>query len=600
MLPPNQNFPIISSQILSNIKYNEIKNNTERNSINDKIMPNTKYINNTTNKDQDSFQKMIPIDNYNFHKRIDSPFLLKGKKPISSEKIKVEINKPQKENKNPKKKLIKKKSIEKCRIYIQQLQNYIKIKEEEIKSLKKELQNKSKNIKKNFFENLDTGGMGLNILSSKQQNNEKIKNIKRIYKIQFLDKMEILSINKNININIEKRDSIEILPTIKTFLKAQKVNEMIINPFKKKNYIQILDQLAIYKNNKIKYLKIEDRDSIEILPTLKTPLQAQKVNQMFIERLEIPDFLIQNLDNMVIMKGNKIINMIESRDSIKITEEKITEKTPLQAQHIENMIIDSFESENIQISESKDFLKTPRNKNFQKIRNSIEHVPLKKSPLQLKTAEDLKNKYLKKYKSENKEFNNKNIIEKEGFKIDYIESINVCNITFKPKSNYKNYNYDKSFIKPSLKMQNKEKISKIINNRNNHKIEEISYKNKDIKYNLATPKPSILPLSKTTKNINKPKNESKKDKNNNNKKGDNNNNYYRKINLFENNKNNNNGCGIKKGRNVRVIRTQKYGPSIIEKRFVAHSCEKCNENLHFKVNDSIKDNFHAIHSIKQK
>lgn len=600
MLPPNQNFPIISSQILSNIKYNEIKNNTERNSINDKIMPNTKYINNTTNKDQDSFQKMIPIDNYNFHKRIDSPFLLKGKKPISSEKIKVEINKPQKENKNPKKKLIKKKSIEKCRIYIQQLQNYIKIKEEEIKSLKKELQNKSKNIKKNFFENLDTGGMGLNILSSKQQNNEKIKNIKRIYKIQFLDKMEILSINKNININIEKRDSIEILPTIKTFLKAQKVNEMIINPFKKKNYIQILDQLAIYKNNKIKYLKIEDRDSIEILPTLKTPLQAQKVNQMFIERLEIPDFLIQNLDNMVIMKGNKIINMIESRDSIKITEEKITEKTPLQAQHIENMIINSFESENIQISESKDFLKTPRNKNFQKIRNSIEHVPLKKSPLQLKTAEDLKNKYLKKYKSENKEFNNKNIIEKEGFKIDYIESINVCNITFKPKSNYKNYNYDKSFIKPSLKMQNKEKISKIINNRNNHKIEEISYKNKDIKYNLATPKPSILPLSKTTKNINKPRNESKKDKNNNNKKGDNNNNYYRKINLFENNKNNNNGCGIKKGRNVRVIRTQKYGPSIIEKRFVAHSCEKCNENLHFKVNDSIKDNFHAIHSIKQK
>ena len=600
MLPPNQNFPIISSQILSNIKYNEIKNNTERNSINDKIMPNTKYTNNTTNKDQDSFQKMIPIDNYNFHKRIDSPFLLKGKKPISSEKIKVEINKPQKENKNPKKKLIKKKSIEKCRIYIQQLQNYIKIKEEEIKSLKKELQNKSKNIKKNFFENLDTGGMGLNILSSKQQNNEKIKNIKRIYKIQFLDKMEILSINKNININIEKRDSIEILPTIKTFLKAQKVNEMIINPFKKKNYIQILDQLAIYKNNKIKYLKIEDRDSIEILPTLKTPLQAQKVNQMFIERLEIPDFLIQNLDNMVIMKGNKIINMIESRDSIKITEEKITEKTPLQAQHIENMIIDSFESENIQISESKDFLKTPRNKNFQKIRNSIEHVPLKKSPLQLKTAEDLKNKYLKKYKSENKEFNNKNIIEKEGFKIDYIESINVCNITFKPKSNYKNYNYDKSFIKPSLKMQNKEKISKIINNRNNHKIEEISYKNKDIKYNLATPKPSILPLSKTTKNINKPKNESKKDKNNNNKKGDNNNNYYIKINMFENNKNNNNGCGIKKGRNVRVIRTQKYGPSIIEKRFVAHSCEKCNENLHFKVNDSIKDNFHAIHSIKQK
>ena len=147
-------------------------------------------------------------------------------------------------------------------------------------------------------------------------------------------------------------------------------------------------------------------------------------------------------------------------------------------------------------------------------------------------------------------------------------------------------------------------------NSNNHKLEEISYKNKKYTYNLATPKPSILPLSRTTKNINNiSKYENKRDRNKtNNKYNDNNkvesskySNYIRKKKVDENkDRNTNNECENKKGRNVRVIRTQKNGPSIIEKRFIAHSCEKCSNDLNFKKINVIRDNFHEIHSIKKK
>ena len=95
----------------------------------------------------------------------------------------------------------------------------------------------------------------------------------------------------------------------------------------------------------------------------------------------------------------------------------------------------------------------------------------------MKNAEDLKNKYLKKYKSENKESNNLNK-NAEELKIDYIESINICNITSKPKSNYKNYNYGNALIKPTLKMQSIKNSKTVRSNINNHKLEEISYTNK--------------------------------------------------------------------------------------------------------------------------
>lgn len=621
MITEELNMPAFSSQKLLQISsYNEL-NNTYKDSVNRQLSPLPICINSII-KYNESSQRTFTNKNNDFRKRIDSPLIINSqnlKQSIPSEKIEGEKNKIQKEKNNPKPIIPKTKLIEKYKIYIQQLQQYLKIKDEEINSLKKDLQNKSKPINKKGFGNLDTGGMGVVILAGKKQshNNESISP-KRIYKIQFLDKMEILNINKNNDINIESRDSIEILSTIKKPLKAQKVMEMTIKPLIQLNYIQILDQMAILNEKpKINNIKIEGRDSIEILPTAKTPLKAQKVNQMKVEKMEIPEFLIQNLDNMIVIKGNRKNNMIESRDCIGIFCE---ERIPLKAQHIGNMIIDSFESDKnlIKLSEKKDILKTPRNKNLQKIRNSIEHVPLKKSPLQMKNAEDLKNKYLKKNKSENKEINKYNAKIKKELKNDYIETITDCKYNYKPKSKYKYYNYESVSIKPTLKMQNSNNnYTKITNISNNHKLEEISYKNKNFKYNLAIPKPSILPLSRTTKNINISKYENRRDSNS-NKSSNINYNSIKSINKGEcvnkgecikknvrndNHKNNKcinyNECENKKGRNVKVIRTQKNGPSIIEKRFIAHSCEKCNNYLNFKKN-SIRDNFHEIHSIKQK
>ena len=605
MLSQNQLFTVISSNIASNLSSHNEKNtkNTYNNIANKKLSP---IENNNKNKKYDSSQKSFIINNNTIgQKRMDSPFKLKAQKNIEqtpTDKIKV-VSKNKKE-KNIKQHSLKNKNVEKYKIFIQKLQKYLNLKEKKIKSLKIELQNKSKIINKRCFENLDTIGMEIIILASKKQMNE--NGIKRIYKIQFLDKMEILNINKNNNIIIETRDTIEILPKMKTSLKAQKVNGMTIRPLERMNYIQILDQLTILKNNKRnKYIKIEERDKIEILPTIKTPLQAQKVNQIYIERLEIPEFLIQNLDNMIVLKGHKKLNMIESRDSIQIISE---ENIILKAQHIGNMLIDSCEY-NKKIgynSHCKEILKTPRSNNIQKLRNSIEKVPQKKSPLHLKSVEDLKNEYLKKNKSENRELN-KDIkeFEKDEYKIDNIGSINVYNINSKQNFSCNNYNYDNVSIKPTLKMKNSNYSRRINNNTNNHKLEEISYKNKKYAYNLAKPKPSILPLSRTTKNINNiAKYENKRDKNDgvcndNNKCGSYNNSNYMREKYSKENKISNNECE-NKGRNVRVIRTQKNGPSIIEKRFIAHSCEKCSNYLNFKKNNSIRDNFHEIHSIKKK
>ena len=614
MIHEEQNMPAFSSPKLFQISSYDELSNTYNDSAKRQLSPIPNCINNNIIKTSESSQKTFTNKNNDARKRFDSPLVLNPqniKQSMPTEKIKGEKNKNQKEKINPQSILPRTKLIDKYKIHIQQLQKYLKMKDEEINSLKKDLQNKIESINKNGFANLDTNGMGMTILAGKKQNNESIS-LKRIYKIQFLDKMEILNTSRNSDINIESRDSIEILPTIKKPLKAQKVIEMTIKPLIKLNYIQILDQMAILnEKNLANKIKIEGRDSIEILPTAKAPLKAQKVNQMFVAKMEIPEFLIQTLDNMIVIKDHKKNNLIESRDSIEIFCE---ERIPLKAQHIGNMIIDSFESEKNtrKLSEQKDILKTPRNKTLQKIRNSIEHVPLKKSPLQMKNAEDLKNKYLKKYKSENKEINKYSIKkkEKEELKNDNIETITDCYNNYNPRSKYNYYHYENVSIKPSLKMQSTNNYTKIANISNNHKLEEISYKNKDFKYNFAIPKPSILPLSRTAKNINISKYENRRESNSNS--NNNSNSNYSNINRggYSNNKNtrndnsksnkyiNYNECENKKGRNVKVIRTQKNGPSIIEKRFIAHSCEKCNNNLNFKKN-SIRDNFHEIHSIKQ-
>ena len=591
MLSQNKALTSISSEQNQNISYKR-KNNTYKKTIENKLIPNNIFINDDkTNKDYNSSQRTFNSKKSKLsEKRLDSPNLLNdelNKEQVSTEKIKQENNQLT-NTKNLKKNTI----VEKYKLYIQRLRKFLKSKEEEINSLKEELQ-KIKTFNKNNFYNLDIGGMGLNILAPKKEICESSKNSKYKYKIQFLDQIEIFNENINGNINIETRDSIEIFPTIKTPLKAQKVNEMLITPLKRINYIQILDQLSILKDNALtKNIKIEERDSIEIFPTIKTLLKAQKVSQLYIKSLGTPEFLIQNLDRMIIIKENKKEHIIESRTPIEIFSE---ERTPLKAQHTENMFIISYKSDNYRKPpENNEILKTPKHSNYQKLRNSIEQVTQKKSPLKLKNSEDLKNKYLKKYRSENNDYTEEKNCLGEDKKI--LSPNNEEK--YKPKLSYRYNKCNNVSIRPTLKVQDENVKTK--NNLNNHKLEEISYKNK--KYNIIIPKPSILPLSKTTKNINTARYENRRNKNviniiNENRK-EYNNNYpiLRKSNINERANKNNEQYENEKGRNVKIIRTQKNGPSIIEKKYIAHSCEKYN-NLNFKKNNSIRDNFHEVHSI---
>ena len=603
MISKNLNPLFFSSDGISDIslKKEKIMNKPSINSLNNKLYQSTNNINNNNiSKNLEISENKIKTNNNNSSNK-NSNLKINKNNIILDDKVKQN------------------KIIDQYKFQIQQLLNSLKIKDQEINSLKKDLHKaKLKNVKK-CFDNLDIDGFGMKVLSEKKKKiNKKFMTKKKEYKIQRLDKMIILKEDKTYNLNIEPRDFIEIFPTQKPPLKGQIIAQIQIEPLEKEKHIQNLDQFGIKGKDKSlseNDLEIEDRDSIEIFPTEKPPLQAQIINQMLIERMEVPDFLIQNIDNMMIKKGNKINgidnNIIEQKDSIIIFS---VEKKPLQAQRIEEMIIES--------NENKEILNTSNDKNFGKLISSLEHVPLNKSPLQLKNPEEMKNKYLKNNKIKNKnikKFNNR----KDDLKIEYIESINVCNIKYKPKSNYILNDYS-SFsnngnlsIKPTLKVQNLKNTPKNKKFSKTQKIEEISYKN-NFNFNFVSPKPSILPVKKNSKinNDEKLKNFRGNNLNNTNKiiNGIKNNSCIARRNniiesnfkvikipkKIENNKkfnyiNDYNEYENIKGRNVRIIKTQKHGPSIIEKKFIANSSEEGNNNYFiFKGNDDEKKNIHQI------
>ena len=555
----------------------ELDKNKDKSFTSPSISSFNRKLNLNNNKNMETIH--ITLSNNNFNNN--------NKKKVSNimgKKVRLKINQPKKEKDEH---INQNKIIDQYKFQINQLLNSLKNKDQEISSLKKDLQRiKSKNNKK-IFEYLDIDGMGIKILATKKTYNNFKNNmslIKNDFRMQTIDRMIIFNEGNNYDYkwDIESRDSIEILPTVKPPLQAQIIAQMEIEPLEKIKYIQIMDQIEIGGKDKIDDLEIEERDSIEILPTEKAPLKAQITGEMYIERIALPDFLIQNIDSINILKQNKIDDnkVIESKDCIQIFS---LPKKPLQPQHTENMTIEANEEESveniIQITHSKDDLSTPRNQELKKLRNSLVHIPLKKSPLQMKNPEEMKNKVLKKNSSENKNFQ-KCYSKNDDLKIDYIESVNVCNIKYKPKSNYIYYNYsnyaknEKSSFKPTLIIKNLKNFSKNIKNYNNHKVEEISYKNN--KYNnsnnLLKPKPSILPAGRISKIINIEKSGKNKGRNYNTYTDE-----RKKINYTFYNE-----C-FNKGRNVKVIKTQKHGPSIVEKRYIAHSCEKCNKMyLNFK------------------
>ena len=568
-----------SQKVINILSPEEMNKNKDKSFTIPSISSFNKKININSNKNTETIHITLSNNNFKSSKK-------KNVSNVMGKKVRLKIDQPKKEKDDN---LCQNKTIEQYKFQINQLLNSLKNKDQEISSLKKDLQKeKSKNNKK-FFEYLVIDGMGIKILATqKTYKNFKDENsfIKNEFRIQAIDRLVIYNEGNNYDYNLDKesRDSIEILPTVKPPLQAQIIAQMEIEPLEKIKYIQILDQIEIGGKDKTDNLEIEERDSIEILPTEKAPLKAQITGEMYIERMALPDFLIQKIDNINILKQNKIhdINVIESKDCIQIFS---IPKKPLQPQHTENMTIEANEEdpeENIiQITNNKEILNTPRNQELKKLRNSLVHIPLKKSPLQMKNPEEMKNKYLKKNSSENKNIQ-KYYSENDDLKIDYIESVNVCNIKYKPKPNYIYYNYSnyaknaKQSIKPTLIIKNLKNFPKNIKNYNNHKIEEISYKNnKYNKNNLIKPKPSILPAGRISKIVNVEKYETKKGRNYNTYTDE------RKIINYTFYKE----CSSK-GRNVKVIKTQKHGPSIVEKRFIAHSCEKCNDNcLNFKKNN---------------
>ena len=622
MLPSNQICTSFSSEKVfndPNDKNTSIKN-LSKSLLNKKLTNNNQNIKSNIYNNSKSCETKYLENNTKLNTGKDLNTIEKNKSKLNQPQNKKNIQKNTKLNENPQK------LIEQYKFQIQQLYNSLRIKEQEIISLKKELQRAKLNNIKKCFENLEINTTKMDILSKEIPNNEKRNIIKKNeHKIQYLDKMLVLNKTKKNHLKIESRDSIEIFQTEKPPLQAQITAQMQIEPLENEKFFQILDQFEINGLLKLENdLEIESRDSIEIFQTKKSPLKPQKVIQMLIERMILPDFLIQKIDNMIIMKDIKIYkikNIIEERDSFQIS---CSLKKSLQVQHIENMLFKSIESYKnlIESNEDNSILNQLNNKKLGTLTNSIEHIPIKKSPLHLKNPEEIKKKYLKKYNSDNlKKF----YYEKDDIQIDYIESVNICNINFKPKSNYIVYNSSNCYknenlsLKPTLKVQNLKDYFQKKKNLKNHTIAEISYKNKKfINYNLITPKPTIQQTKKISKICNIEKVEKTKGKNDgctgfknkiSNKeiiyKKHNNKEYnYKKLNFTDRNIENkyytiNNIINDKKkfecknlgGRNVRIIKTQKHGPSIIEKKYIASSCEKYNNNyLTFKKKVINKNN----------
>ena len=159
-----------------------------------------------------------------------------------------------------------------------------------------------------------------------------------------------------------------------------------------------------------------------------------------------------------------------------------------------------------------------------------------------------------------------------------LKIVNGCNENNKTTINYKDYkfSFENVSINPTLTMQNTQTFISNQRNKNNHRLKEISYKNK--KNDFIAPKPSILPVSQAVKNNIYGRFDHQREIHYNsyryfNKELNNYFNNIRKSNLNEdiilNINNNKNECDDKKGRNSKNIRTQENTPSIIKKKNIS-------------------------------
>ena len=187
---------------------------------------------------------------------------------------------------------------------------------------------------------------------------------------------------------IEANENIQILSIEKGPLKKQLVDNLYIEPNYKiiaENKIQNIDKFNIDKTPRADNI-IVIGENLEILPNEKKPLKKQSIDALFIEGLILNKFgnLIQNVDKFTIMKIPRAKNIIEIKDNIEIFP---IEKEPLKKQLVDDLYIESIKSlilkpENIiQNTENLLILKTSRPQNTIEAQDNLEILPKQKEPL---------------------------------------------------------------------------------------------------------------------------------------------------------------------------------------------------------------------------
>ena len=214
---------------------------------------------------------------------------------------------------------------------------------------------------------------------------ERLASIKPDNKIQNLDKLSIFRTPKPINI-IEGGDNIEILSQEKEPLKKQLIDALFIeglNQMKPNNIIQETDKLSIFKTPKLNNI-IETKDNIELLPMEREPLRKQLVDDLYIEnsRNIKSENRIQNTVTISIFKAPRPDNIIEAKESLEISPK---EKEPLQKQLVDDLYIEktmNIKPENkIQNIDKLPIFETPRPDNIIEVKDNIEILPKEKEPL---------------------------------------------------------------------------------------------------------------------------------------------------------------------------------------------------------------------------
>ena len=201
------------------------------------------------------------------------------------------------------------------------------------------------------------------------------------------NKMEILKAPRHRDMIEEVEvNSIFIGPKIKPPLEYQLLDHMIIEGIEMpENEIEKIDKINIIcnklkgknKNNNI----IEPKDSIFIDHKKQEPLQIQILDYMLVEGIERPEYVIEEVNVINILrdnvKKNCKNNLIEPKDNIYI---EAKEKEPLQKQVIDYMLIEGIERPPNIIEEADkiELLRTPRKKNMIEEVNYIKIEPQEK------------------------------------------------------------------------------------------------------------------------------------------------------------------------------------------------------------------------------